>query len=134
MMRKLLTLTFIIFSFNAFAENSRSPAVLPGCNLPVSITYSIIVDGKIVMREKPVEQVQKEQCIEARNCMNSADEEDMKDLKDLEAAACNNIIRPVMTKVPGNVIDKNFDGKREAKVNQDQNPISLPAKNTALPK
>lgn len=127
MMSKFLLLTFIFSSFSAFAENSRSPAVLPGCNLPVSITYNEIVNGKIVVKEKSVQQVQKEQCLEARNCMNSADEEDMKDLKDLEAAACSNVLKAVTTKVPGNVLDKNFDGKREAK--EKESPVVAPVKN-----
>ena len=125
----------MILSFNVFAENaiSRTPGFTPKCNLPVSLTYIEVENGVSVVREKSIQQVQKEQCKEARICMESAEEEDMKDLKNLEAAACSNILKSVTTKVPGNIIDKNFDGKREAKAKQEQAP-NQPSKNTDLPR
>ena len=105
-------------SFNSFAENSRSPAVLDGsCNLDIATTYKIVVEGKEVTKEKSIEEVQKEQCLVVRKCMFSAMEEEMDELKSLEAVACSNTLRAVTTKTPGAVIDKNFDGKRKAKPN-----------------
>lgn len=107
-----------MFSFNSFAENSRSPAVLDGsCNLNIPTTYTVLENGKEVVKEKAIEDVQKEQCKEVRKCMNSAMEEEMDELKSLEAVACNNTLTAVTTKTPGPVVDKNFDGKRKAKPN-----------------
>lgn len=117
MMKSFLIFTFIL-SFNAFAENSRSPAVLDGsCNLDIATTYKVIEAGKEVVKEKSIEEVQKEQCKEVRKCMFSAMEEEMEELKSLEAVACNNTLTAVTTRTPGIVIDKNFDGKRKAKPN-----------------
>jgi hypothetical protein len=117
MMKSFLIFTFIL-SFNAFAENSRSPAVLDGsCNLDIATTYKVIEAGKEVVKEKSIEEVQKEQCKEVRKCMFSAMEEEMEELKSLEAIACNNTLTAVTTRTPGIVIDKNFDGKRKAKPN-----------------
>ena len=124
-MKKIYTFIFTVLLSNAYAENSRSPAVLPGCNLPVSITYEKLINGKVKIFEKSVEEVQKEQCREVKNCMNSADDEDMPDLKRLESVACNNNLKPVTTKVPGNLIDKNFDGKREAKTSDERMPSAV---------
>lgn len=117
MMKSFLIFTFIL-SFNAFAENSRSPAVLDGsCNLDIATTYKVIEAGKEVVKEKTIEEVQKEQCKEVRKCMFSAMEEEMEELKSLEAVACNNTLTAVTTRTPGVVVDKNFDGKRKAKPN-----------------
>lgn len=117
MMKSFLIFTFIL-SFNAFAENSRSPAVLDGsCNLDITTTYKVIEAGKEVVKEKTIEEVQKEQCKEVRKCMFSAMEEEMEELKSLEAVACNNTLTAVTTRTPGVVVDKNFDGKRKAKPN-----------------
>lgn len=117
MIKSLLIFSFI-FSFNSLAENSRSPAVLDGsCNLDIATTYKVIEAGKEVIREKAIEEVQKEQCKEVRKCMFSAMEEEMEELKSLEAVACNNTLTAVTTKTPGAVIDNNFDGKRKAKPN-----------------
>ena len=117
MFKKLFIFTFMV-SFNSFAENSRSPAVLDGsCNLDIATTYKIVVEGKEVTKEKSIEEVQKEQCLVVRKCMFSAMEEEMDELKSLEAVACSNTLRAVTTKTPGAVIDKNFDGKRKAKPN-----------------
>lgn len=129
-MKKLTALLFIVFTLSAHAENWRAPAVMPGCNLPVSITYEKTINGKVKIFEKSVEDVQKEQCREVKNCMNSADDEDMPDLKKLEAVACNNNLKPVTTKVPGNPIDKNFDGKREAKTSDERMPSAVAPVNT----
>lgn len=107
-----------MFSFNSFAENSRSPAVLDGsCNLDIATTYKVVEGGKEVVKEKTIEEVQKEQCKEVKKCMFSAMEEEMDELKSLEAVACSNTLTAVTTKTPGAVIDKNFDGKRKAKPN-----------------
>ena len=117
MYKKLLIFTFII-TFNSFAENSRSPAVLDGsCNLDIATTYSVMEAGKEVTKDKSIEEVQKEQCLVVRKCMFSADEDEMDELKSLEAVACSNTLRAVTTKTPGVVIDKNFNGKRKAKPN-----------------
>ena len=117
MFKKLFIFTFIV-SFNSFAENSRSPAVLDGsCNLDIATTYKIVIEGKEVTKEKSIEEVQKEQCLVVKKCMFSAMEEEMDELKSLEAVACSNTLRAVTTKTPGAVIDKNFDGKRKAKPN-----------------
>ncbi len=117
MMKSFLIFTFIL-SFNAIAENSRSPAVLDGsCNLDIATTYKVIEAGKEVVKEKTIEEVQKEQCKEVRKCMFSAMEEEMEELKSLEAVACNNTLTAVTTRTPGVVVDKNFDGKRKAKPN-----------------
>lgn len=117
MFKKLFIFTFIV-SFNSFAENSRSPAVLDGsCNLDIATTYKVMVKGIEVTKEKSIEEVQKEQCLVVRKCMYSAMEDEMDELKSLEAVACNNTLKAVTTKTPGAVIDKNFDGKRKAKPN-----------------
>jgi hypothetical protein len=117
MIKNLLIFTFM-FSFNSFAENSRSPAVLDGsCNLDIATTYKVVEGGKEVVKEKTIEEVQKEQCKEVKKCMFSAMEEEMDELKSLEAVACSNTLTAVTTKTPGAVIDKNFDGKRKAKPN-----------------
>lgn len=122
MMNKLVLFTFIL-SCSAFAENSRSPAVLDGsCNLNIPTTYKVMVNGKEVEKEKDTMEVLKEQCKEVRKCMNSAEEEEMEELKSLEAVACNNTLNAVTTKTPGPVIDKNFDGKRKAKPESDGEP------------
>lgn len=117
MIKSLLIFTFM-FSFNSFAENSRSPAVLDGsCNLDIATTFTVMENGKEVVKEKSIEDVQKEQCKEVKKCMFSAMEEEMDELKSLEAVACNNVLNAVTTKTPGAIIDKNFDGKRKAKPN-----------------
>lgn len=114
-MKKLFSLT-LFFSLQAFGENSRSPAVLDGsCNLDIPTTYTVVLDGKEVTKEKSVEEVQKEQCKEVRKCMNSAPDEEMDELKSLEAVACSNTLTAITTKTPGPIVDKNFDGKRKAK-------------------
>lgn len=114
-MKKFILLTLLI-SFNTHAENSRSPAVLDGsCNLDIATTVTSVVDGKQVVTEKPISQVQKEQCVEVRKCMNSAGDGEIEELKSLEAVACSNTLNAVTTKTPGNIIDKNYDGKRKAK-------------------
>lgn len=107
-----------MFSFNSFAENSRSPAVLDGsCNLDIATTYKVMEAGIEVVKEKTIEEVQKEQCKEVKKCMFSAMEEEMDELKSLEAVACSNTLTAITTKTPGAVIDKNFDGRRKAKPN-----------------
>lgn len=107
-----------MFSFNSFAENSRSPAVLDGsCNLDIATTYKVMEGGIEVVKEKSIEDVQKEQCKEVKKCMFSAMEEEMDELKSLEAVACSNTLTAVTTKTPGAIVDKNFDGKRKAKPN-----------------
>lgn len=117
MIKNLLIFTFM-FSFNSFAENSRSPAVLDGsCNLDIATTYKVMEEGKEVVKEKTIEEVQKEQCKEVKKCMFSAMEEEMDELKSLEAVACSNTLTAVTTKTPGAIIDKNFDGRRKAKPN-----------------
>jgi hypothetical protein len=117
MVKNLLIFTFMI-SFNSFAENSRSPAVLDGsCNLDIATTYKVVENGKEVVKEKTIEEVQKEQCKEVKKCMFSAMEEEMDELKSLEAVACSNTLTAITTKTPGAVIDKNFDGRRKAKPN-----------------
>ncbi len=115
---KNLTLFLLIISSNSFAENSRSPAVLASsCNLNIPTTVTEVVGGKEVVKERPVEDVLKEQCKEVRKCMNSAGDEEMDELKKLEGVACNNTLMAVTTKTPSPVVDKNFDGKRNAKPN-----------------
>jgi len=117
MIKSLLIFTFM-FSFNSFAENSRSPAVLDGsCNLDIATTYKVMERGVEVVKEKTIEEVQKEQCKEVKKCMFSAMEEEMDELKSLEAVACSNTLTAVTTKTPGAVVDKNFDGRRKAKPN-----------------
>lgn len=107
-----------MFSLNSFAENSRSPAVLDGsCNLDIVTTFKVMERGVEVIKEKTIEEVQKEQCKEVKKCMFSAMEEEMDELKSLEAVACSNTLTAVTTKTPGAVVDKNFDGKRKAKPN-----------------
>lgn len=107
-----------MFSFNSFAENSRSPAVLDGsCNLDIATTFKVLENGIEVVKEKTIEEVQKEQCKEVKKCMFSAMEEEMDELKSLEAVACSNTLTAITTKTPGVVVDKNFDGKRKAKPN-----------------
>jgi len=115
-MKKLILLTFIL-SFNSYAENSRSPAVLDGsCNLNIPLTVKTIVDGKEVVKDREIKDILSEQCKEVRKCMNSAGDDEIDDLKSLEAVACNNSLNAVTTKTPGAVIeDKNFDGSRSAK-------------------
>ncbi len=114
-MKVLLLLPFI-FSLSAFAENSRSPAVLDGsCNLNIPTTMKIVVNGKENIIERPIEDVLKDQCKEVKKCMNSAEEEEMEELKSLEAVACKNTLNAVTTKTPSMPVDKNFDGKRKAK-------------------
>lgn len=123
-----------MISFNSFAENSRSPAVLDGsCNLNIPTTFSVLINGKSVVKEKSIEQVQKEQCQEVKKCMNSAMEEEMEELKSLEAVACSNTLTAVTTKTPGPVIDKNFDGKRNAKPVEEA-PTTAPIKPTTITK
>jgi hypothetical protein len=117
MIKNLLIFTFM-FSFNSFAENSRSPAVLDGsCNLDIATSYKVMERGVEVVKEKTIEEVQKEQCKEVQKCMFSAMEEEMDELKSLEAVACSNTLTAITTKTPGAIIDKNFDGKRKAKPN-----------------
>jgi hypothetical protein len=135
-MKKFLTLLFISISFGATAENWRKPAVLPGCNLPENTTYQELVNGKMVVKNKTAGQVQKELCLEARNCMNTATDDEMVDLKNLEAAACSNVIKAVTTKVPSTKIVNDFNGKREAK-NNPEREIASPtttSKKTTAPK
>lgn len=119
-MKKLSFFLFIL-SFGALAENSRSPAVLDGsCNLNIPTTITTVVDGKQVTRDKPLEQIQKEQCLEVKKCMNSADELEMRDLKSLAEVACNNNLNAVTTKTPGSSNDQDKDkndGMRKAKPN-----------------
>lgn len=123
----LLVLPFL-FSLNALAENSRSPAVLDGsCNLNIPTTMKIIANGKESVIERPIEDVLKDQCKEVKKCMNSADDDEMEELKSLEAVACNNTLNAVTTKTPGIAVDKNFDGKRKAKPTSEPEIIS-PAK------
>jgi hypothetical protein len=121
-MKKFFTLLFIFISLSAQAENWRKPAVLPSCNLPDNTTYTDMVNGKLVVKDKTVEQVQKELCLEARNCMNSATDDEMVDLKNLESAACSNVIKAVTTKVPSTGIVNDFNGKREAKTDLERVP------------
>lgn len=122
-MKKLILITLLI-SFNTHAENSRSPAVLDGsCNLDIPTTITTVIDGKHVVTEKPIAQVQKEQCSEVRKCMNSALDGEMEELKSLEAVACNNTLNAVTTKTPGNIIDKNYDGKRKAKAESEPEDV-----------
>lgn len=117
MIKNLLIFTFMI-SFNSFAENSRSPAVLDGsCNLDIATTFRVMENGKEVVKEKTIEEVQKEQCKEVKKCMFSAMEEEMEELKSLEAVACSNTLTAITTKTPGAIVDKNFDGTRKAKPN-----------------
>lgn len=117
MIKNLLVFTFMI-SFNSFAENSRSPAVLDGsCNLDIATTFKMMENGKEVIKEKTIEEVQKEQCKEVKKCMFSAMEEEMEELKSLEAVACSNTLTAITTKTPGAIVDKNFDGTRKAKPN-----------------
>lgn len=107
-----------MISFNSFAENSRSPAVLDGsCNLDIATTFKMMENGKEVIKEKTIEEVQKEQCKEVKKCMFSAMEEEMEELKSLEAVACSNTLTAITTKTPGAIVDKNFDGTRKAKPN-----------------
>ncbi len=123
-MKKFILITLLI-SFHTHAENSRSPAVLDGsCNLDIATTVTTVVDGKQVVKEKPIAQVQKEQCIEVRKCMNSALDGEMEELKSLEAVACSNTLNPVTTKTPGNIIDKNYDGKRKAKAESEPESVT----------
>ncbi len=116
-MKKIILFTFVI-SFNSFAENSRKPAVLDGtCNLNIPTTITTIVNGKEIVTDRSIEDVLKDQCIEVKKCMYSADDLEMDDLKSLEAVACNNNMSAVTTKTPGPVVEnKNFDGKRKAKI------------------
>lgn len=114
-MKVLLLLPFI-FSLSAFAEPSRSPAVLDGsCNLNIPTSMKIMVNGKESVIDRPIEDVLKDQCKEVKKCMNSAEDDEMEELKSLEAVACNNTLNAVTTKTPGVRVDKNFDGKRKAK-------------------
>jgi hypothetical protein len=123
-MKMLLVLPFI-FSLSAFAENSRSPAVLDGsCNLNIPTTMKVMVNGKESVIDRPIEDVLKDQCKEVKKCMNSAEDEEMEELKSLEAVACNNTLNAVTTKTPGMVVDKNFDGKRKAKPTAEPEIIS----------
>lgn len=134
-MKKFLALLFIVTSSSVIAENYRKPAVLPGCNLPDNTTYEALVNGKTVVKNKTIEQVQKELCIEARNCMNTASDEEMVDLKNLEAAACSNVIKAVTTKVPSTKIVNDFNGKREAKNNLEREPAApITTKKSDVPK
>jgi hypothetical protein len=82
-MKKLFCLIFF-FSFTAFAENSRSPAVLDGsCNTDVPTTVSEMINGKEVVSERAVADILKDQCKAVKKCMYSANEEDMDELNDL---------------------------------------------------
>ena len=129
-MKKLL-ITTLFLTFNTHAEISRSPAVLDGsCNLDIATTVTTVVDGKHVVKEKPIEQVQKEQCVQVKKCMNSAVDEEMEELKSLAAVACSNTLAAVNTKTPGNIVDKNYDGKRKAKPGPKVEIISLPNSET----
>jgi hypothetical protein len=125
-MKRLILLTFIL-SFNSYAENSRSPAVLDGsCNLNIPLTTKSIIDGKEIVKDREIQDVLKEQCKEVRKCMNSAGDDEIDDLKKLEAVACNNSLSAVTTKTPGAVIkDENFDGNRRAKNKDDSEAQNL---------
>lgn len=128
----LTTFTFIL-ALSAQAENSRSPAVLDGtCNTDVPTSITAIINGKEVVSERPVADILKDQCKAVKKCMFSANEEDMDELKSLEAVACNNNMSAVTTKTPGNVVEKNFDGKRKAKFDPSERPVET-TKQTATP-
>lgn len=117
-MKKLSFLLLFVLSFSLHAENSRAPAVLDGsCNLNIPTTITTVVNGKQVTRDKSFEQIQKEQCLEVKKCMNSAEESEMEELKSLAAVACSNTLNAVTTKTPGSagLLDKNYDGTRKAK-------------------
>ena len=120
-MKKLILFTLLL-SIKAYAENSRSPAVLDGtCNTNVPTTITTIVNGKEQTTERELADILSDQCREVKKCMFSANEEDMDELKSLEAVACNNNMNAVTTKTPGAEVDKNFDGKRKAKFDSSEN-------------
>ncbi|MBC7429533.1 MAG: hypothetical protein H7336_13025 [Bacteriovorax sp.] len=125
-MKKIIFLTFIL-SISAHAVNSRSPAVLDGtCNTNVPTTITTLVNGKELVTERAVSDILKDQCKAVKICMYSANDEDMDELKSLEAVACNNNMSAVTTKTPGQVVDKNFDGKRKAKFDPREQPSTPP--------
>ena len=133
-MKKLLVLTFL-FSFSALAENSRAPAVIGPCDLNIPTTFSIVVDGKVIIKEKPIAQVQKELCKEAKKCMASADDSEMPELKKIEAIACNNSLpTSVTTNTPSVVVDKNFDGQRDSKPKEVEIPPTAVAQPATVAK
>lgn len=133
-MKKIVLFSFI-FSFNSFAENSRSPAVLESsCNLKnIPTTVTEIIDGKEIIKERSTEDVLKDRCKEVKKCMNSATDEEMVKLS-VEDVECNNKLSALTTKTPGLVVDKNFNGKRNAKPNTEENPSMPTTGSTSISK
>lgn len=128
-MKKIIFTTLVLSLNCALAENSRSPAVLDGaCNLDIPTTITVMVNGQEVVEDRVIDDVLKDQCAEIRKCMNSADEDSMEDLKNLESVACNNVLKPVSIKTPGQVTpDKNINASRQPKPNGATGVITKPA-------
>jgi hypothetical protein len=105
-----INLFYLIFTVT-FAGTSRAPAVLDSsCDLNMTIT------------NKPMIEIQLEQCKRVHQCMNGAADGEMPDLKKLEALVCKGDLQPVTTSVPKLEVNKaelNDNSRHEKKVDKE---------------
>lgn len=88
-MRLTLLVLFIIPTLS-FAQNSRSPAVLPSCKIDLENAFEILHEAQDVLSDKLVEEFNRQECLEIRNCLASVDEEDLEKLQKIENFVCKN--------------------------------------------
>lgn len=86
-MRILLLITILIPSIT-FAQNFRAPAVLPACSINVEEALATMEEIKDILSDELRDEVYKSECIEIKNCMNTADDETMFKLKKIESFIC----------------------------------------------
>ena len=91
-------------------------------------------NGKMVLKERSIQEVQVEQCREVKKCLNSASDEEFDELKKLEAVACKNKFSPLNTTAPVAGVDKNFDGKRDGKSLPSSEKLVAPDASTSIVK
>jgi hypothetical protein len=105
-----INLFYLIFTVT-FAGTSRVPAVLASnCDLNITVT------------NRPIIEIQLEQCKRVHECMNSAADEEMPDLKKLEALLCKGDLQPVTISVPKIEVNKaelNNNSRHEKKVDKE---------------